>query len=69
MMVAAAAAANGSSETEKRNCEEQASERACVWGWDMSALQIAATQRVCRGLVSLPSDTNWELSVFPLLGE
>jgi len=28
MVVAAAAAANGSSETEKRNCE-QASERAC----------------------------------------
>jgi hypothetical protein len=63
VVVAAAAAANGSRGTEKRNCEEQASERACGWGWDMSALQIAATQRVCRGLVSLPSDTTGKLSV------
>ncbi len=38
-MAAAAAAANGSKGTEKRNCEEQASERACGRGGDMSALQ------------------------------
>jgi hypothetical protein len=37
---------------------------------DMSALQIAAMQRVCRGLVSLPQTQLGNCqSVFPLLGE